>query len=224
VRTSQGDNEGWDALLQRGTQDPEHFTDHEATAGARLSSATILKRWDASRHELHRALSSATDKLPWFGPPMSPASMATARLMETWAHGLDIYQALGIEPTITDAIGHICRLGVRTRDFAYRIRGLTPPDQEFLVELTAPSGTLWSWGPADAEQRVTGPAYDFARLATQRIHRDETALTAIGPGAAHWLAIVQAFAGPPGPGRAKVEDNAEGETADPQAAERQDRA
>ena len=205
VRASQGDSAGWDALVHRGMQDPAHFTDDEAAAGARQEPAAILKRWDAARDELHRALSGATEKLPWFGPPMSPASMATARLMETWAHGLDVYQALGIEPTVTDAIGHICRLGVRTRDFAYRVHGLTPPDQEFLIELTAPSGTLWTWGPPEAEQRVTGPAYDFARLVTQRIHLAETALTATGPDAAQWLTIAQAFAGPPGPGRAKTE-------------------
>ena len=201
VRASRGDSGDWDALLQRGSRDPEHFTDHEAASGARQSPAVILKRWDDARHELRGALSTATDKLPWFGPPMSPASMATARLMETWAHGLDVYQALGIEPVVTDAIGHICRLGVRTRDFAYLIRGLTPPTQEFRVELTAPGGTQWTWGPAEAEQRVTGPAYDFARLATQRIHLQDTALTATGPDAAYWLTIAQAFAGPPGPGR-----------------------
>jgi uncharacterized protein (TIGR03084 family) len=201
VRAAGGDTAGWDSVVRSALVDPEHFADTAARAGAGEPPAAILARWDAGRASLGDTLSRAEGRLPWFGPPMSPASMATARLMETWAHGLDVHAALGIEPVVTDAVRHVCHLGVRTRDFAYAVRDLAPPAEEFRVELTGPGGALWTWGPPDAAQRVTGPAYDFAQLVTQRIHRDDTALLAVGADAESWLAIAQAFAGPPGPGR-----------------------
>jgi uncharacterized protein (TIGR03084 family) len=121
--------------------------------------------------------------------------------METWAHGLVVHEALGATPEITDRIRHVAHLGVRTRDFAFASRGLPVPTEEFRIDLTAPSGDLWSWGPEDAGQTVTGPAYDFCRVVTQRIHPADTALVATCAAAATWLNIAQAFAGPPGPGR-----------------------
>jgi uncharacterized protein (TIGR03084 family) len=90
---------------------------------------------------------------------------------------------------------------VRTRDFAFNIRGLTPPAEEFRVSLSAPDGATWAWGPADAAQSVTGPALDFCLLTTQRRHRADLGLTATGADADRWLDIAQAFAGSPGPGR-----------------------
>ena len=140
-------------------------------------------------------------KLLWFGPPMSAASMATARLMETWAHGLDVADALGAPPSATARLKSIAHLGVRTRNFAYSVHGQTPPAEEFRVELTAPDGGLWAWGPDAAAQKVSGPALDFCYLVTQRRPRATLALTAQGADAEHWLGIAQAFAGPPGGGR-----------------------
>ena len=107
-------------------------------------------------------------KLPWFGPPMSAASMATARLMETWAHGLDVADALGVKRPATERLRSIAHIGVRTRDYAFVINNLTPPTEPFLVELRGPGGDTWSWGPPDAAQRVTGSAEDFCFLVTQR--------------------------------------------------------
>jgi uncharacterized protein (TIGR03084 family) len=201
VRASHGDSGDWEALVARGLADPIAFVDTEARAAATDSAAEILARWDTARGILPDALRSAPGRIPWFGPPMAAASLATARLMETWAHGLDVYDALGVPVVVTDAIYHVCRLGVRTRDYAYAMHELSPPAVEFRVELHGPDGALWEWGPVDAAQRVTGPAYDFARLVTQRVHRDDTALAAVGPDAGRWLSIAQAFAGPPGPGR-----------------------
>jgi uncharacterized protein (TIGR03084 family) len=131
--------------------------------------------------------------------------MATARFMETWAHGLDVYHALDAVPEPTDRIRHVAHLGVRTRNFAFAVHELDPPAEEFRVELTAPSGATWTWGPDDAAQRVTGSAYDFCRLVTQRIHREDTDLVATGDEAETWLGIAQAFAGPSGEGRARSE-------------------
>jgi uncharacterized protein (TIGR03084 family) len=212
------DKAAWDALVLRAIDDPTGFVDAQAFEGARASGAEILARWRAARPALAAMLrhhpdgetaeprgSEATDrKLPWFGPPMSPTSMATARFMETWAHALDVYDALGIRAEPTDRIRHIAHLGVRTRDYAFGVHGLEPPAEEFRVELTAPSGALWTWGPEDAAQRITGPAYDFCLRVTQRRHRDDLDLVATGPDADRWLDLAQAFAGPAGPGREAV--------------------
>jgi uncharacterized protein (TIGR03084 family) len=128
-------------------------------------------------------------------------SMATARIMETWAHGLDIADALGIDRPATTRLRHVAHISVRTRDFAFNVNGRTPPPEPFRVELDAPDGTTWSWGPEDAAQRIVGSALDFCLVATQRRHRLDTDLVAHGPDADAWLDIAQAFAGVPGPGR-----------------------
>ena len=179
----------------------ETFVDHAAAEWA--GQPELLETWRAGRTALADALRAvpAGTKLPWFGPPMSPTSMATARLMETWAHGQDVADTLGAERPPTDRIRHVAHLGVRTRDFAYRVNDLEPPAEEFRVELAAPSGDVWTWGPADAAQRVTGPAADFCLLVTQRRNRADLALIASGPDADRWLGLAQSFAGPPGPGR-----------------------
>ena len=184
-------------------ENPEGFVDDEAFAGATASGAEIYARWAASRPALGAMLRAYPEgqKLPWYGPPMSPTSMATARFMETWAHALDVADALNVRPEPTDRIKHIAHLGVRTRNFAFGVHGLDAPAEEFRVELTAPSGEQWVWGPEDAAQRVTGSAYDFCLLVTQRTHRADTDLVAFGEDAERWLGIAQAFAGPSGAGR-----------------------
>jgi uncharacterized protein (TIGR03084 family) len=179
------------------------FVDAAAADGARAHHSQLLADWRQGRDELAAALEQVPDgtKLPWYGPPMSAASMATARLMETWAHGYDIADALGVRREPTARLRHVAHIGVRTRDFAFAVRERTPPAEPFRVELTGPGGEVWTWGPAEAAQRVTGPALDFCLLATQRINRADTALAATGPDADAWLDIAQAFAGPPGDGR-----------------------
>ncbi len=197
------DKERWDEVVLQAIDDPTGFVDTAALAGAAVPAAQVLARWDAARARLAEVLDQHEGRLPWFGPPMSPASMATARLMETWAHSLDVHEALGVTAERTDRVRHVCHLGVRTRDFAYSVRSAEPPAEQFRVELTLPSGARFTAGPADAAQRVTGSAWDFAQLVTQRIHRDDTDLVAQGEDAAYWLSIAQAFAGPPGAGRAR---------------------
>ena len=140
-------------------------------------------------------------QLPWYGPPMSAASSVTARLMETWAHGQDVFDALDLTRRPTARLRHIAHLGVRTLGWSFRVRGLPVPEAPVRVELVGPDGDLWTWGPEDATDRVTGPAEDFCLLVVQRRHRSQTALTAQGPVADRWLDVAQAFAGAPGPGR-----------------------
>jgi uncharacterized protein (TIGR03084 family) len=179
----------------------DSVVDEEAASAA--TRPDLLDWWRASRDKLADALLGlpAGTKLPWYGPPMSAASMATARIMETWAHGQDVADALGVCRTPTARLRHVAHIGVRTRDFAYMIRGLPVPSEQFRVELLGPAGELWTWGPDDAAQRVTGPALEFCLLVTQRVHREDTALVAVGEDANMWLTIAQAFAGPPGRGR-----------------------
>lgn len=199
--------QAWDAVVLLAIEDPTGFVDKEALRIGELPADELLARWDTARPGLVEALQAYPDgfKMPWFGPPMSPTSMATARFMETWAHSLDVYDALGTRPEVTDRIRHVAHIGVRTRNFAYANNGLEAPVEEFRVELTAPSGATWTWGPEDAPQRVTGPAYDFCRLVTQRVHRDDTDLVAVGADAEKWLTIAQAFAGPAGGGRERLD-------------------
>ncbi|UYQ62815.1 TIGR03084 family metal-binding protein [Streptomyces peucetius] len=182
---------------------PHSFVDDGAAEGAALPPATLLARWREGRERLLGALRDAPpgSRFPWYGPPMSTASMATARLMETWAHGQDVADGLGAVRTPTARLAQIAWIGFRTRDFAYGVNGLTPPVEPFRLELTGPAGELWAYGPEDAAQRVTGPALDFALLVTRRAHRADLALRADGADADRWLDLAQAFAGPPGKGR-----------------------
>ncbi|WP_101388850.1 TIGR03084 family metal-binding protein [Streptomyces sp. TLI_146] len=198
------DAEAFAAEVEKAAASPDTFVDEGAEAGARLEPDELLRRWRDGRARLRDALSAAPPRarFPWYGPPMSAASMATGRLMETWAHGQDVWDALGRTREPTDRLRHVARIGVRARDFAFAVRGLAAPAEEFRVELTGPGGGLWTYGPEDAAQRVTGPALDFCLLVTQRIHRSDTAVRAHGPDADRWLDIAQAFAGPAGPGRA----------------------
>ena len=173
----------------------------DRTAAEAAALPNLLELWRDSRKALHEHLERADGKIVWFGPPMSPASMATARIMETWAHGQDVADALGVERVPTARIRHVCHIGVRTMGFAFLLNGLAAPEAEVRVELTGPGGESWTWGPQDAANRVCGPALDFAFLVTQRRNRKELAIEATGPVAQEWVPIAQAFAGPPGGGR-----------------------
>jgi uncharacterized protein (TIGR03084 family) len=200
------DEAAFAAGLEEAAKDPVGFVDAAAEELAPTPPADLLADWRRTRGQLHDELLKVADgrKVPWFGPPMSAASMATARLMETWAHGLDVADALGVHRPATARLRSIAHIGVRTRDFAFTVNGLTPPADPFLVQLRAPDGSTWEWGPPEtnaATQRVTGSALDFCMLVTQRRPRSELDVTATGADAEQWLDIAQAFAGPPGQGR-----------------------
>jgi uncharacterized protein (TIGR03084 family) len=196
------DLDGFLASISHAATDPGGFVDRGAEEFL-APPAELLARWRAGRTALAEALAAtpAGDKLPWYGTRMSPASMATARIMETWAHGQDVADALGVTRTPTDRLRHVAHLGTRTLGHGFAAHGRDVPDVPVRVELTAPDGRTWSYGPADAADRVTGPALDFCLLVTQRRHRADLALVATGPVADEWLDVAQAFAGPPGAGR-----------------------
>lgn len=135
-------------------------------------------------------------RVPWYGPDMSLPSLVTARIMETWAHGQDIVDALGIERRGTFRLRHVAFLGWRAVGNSFRAHGRPVPDAPVRVQL----GDI-EFGPEDAENVVSGPLLDFCLVVTQRRHVSTTDLVAEGPVAQEWLTIAQAFAGPPGAGR-----------------------
>ena len=197
------DKAAWDETVLAAFADPDGFVDAEAAAGAAVPPDQLLARWRAGRSALQKTLREHPEgeKIPWYGPPMSPTSMATARFMETWAHARDVADALGVSLPQDDRVRHVVHLGVRTRGYAFGNNGLEPPTDPIQLSLRLPGGEVLEHGPEDAAQSVTGSAYDFALLVTQRAHRSDLDLVATGPDADRWLDVAQAFAGPSGGGR-----------------------
>lgn len=203
------DPPGFQAELQRAMASMDTYVDEAAAHSARQPPADLLAQWRDARADLADALLACPEgtRIAWFGPPMSATSMTTARLMETWAHGQDVADGLGVTRLPTPRLRHVAHIGVRTRDFAFLVRDRRPPTEPFRVELTAPDGSIWIWGDG-AAQSITGSALDFCLLVTQRRHRDDLGLVAQGRDADEWLDIAQAFAGAPGAGRAPGSSNA----------------
>jgi uncharacterized protein (TIGR03084 family) len=187
-------------LMAGAAEDLAGFIDRGAVEGI-APPAGLVRRWREGRAELTDALKTANGRIVWFDASMSPASMATARIMETWAHGQDVADALSIVRQPTARLRHIAHLGARTMANGFLAHGRPAPTEPVRVELTVPEGPLWTFGPPDAANRLVGPAVDFAMLVTQRRHPADLALQASGPVAAAWLEVAQAFVGPPGAGR-----------------------
>jgi len=175
--------------------------------GRALPGRDVLAWWQEARHAMVGAARGLDPhvRVPWFGPPMGALSFVSARLMETWAHGQDVADALGVSRVPTARLRHIAHLGVRARPFSYVVHGLEVPGDPVRVELTAPSGEHWEWDGTATSELVRGSALDFCLVVTQRRHLSDTRLTVQGPLASQWLAIAQAFAGPPGTGRRPLE-------------------
>jgi uncharacterized protein (TIGR03084 family) len=164
----------------------------------------LLSRWRSDRDNAIKALAAvpADSLVPWLVRPLPPAILACAGMMELFGHGQDIADALGIQRTFSDRLRHLVAFAVRTWDFGYLARELPTPEAEFRFEITGPSGALWAFGPADAVNRISGPAVDFCLLVTRRRHHSDLSITASGPEATAWLEIAQAYRGPAGDGRA----------------------
>jgi uncharacterized protein (TIGR03084 family) len=189
------------------------FPDEVAAQCRDLPAAELLGWFRRARQEFVETFGKldAKTRLPWYGTEMSAASSVTARLMETWAHGQDVADSLGVRREPTARLRHIAHLGVATFGFVFRLNDREVPATAVRVELTGPDGETWSWGLPEASDVVSGQALDFCLAVTQRRHVDDTALHVAGPVAAEWMAIAQAFAGAPGPGRKPGEFPAPGE-------------
>jgi uncharacterized protein (TIGR03084 family) len=192
------DPEGFNRHLQEVLSDFNLFINTLDLIGRDMPIKDLLAWWRKERTIMLEAFGRCQpkDRLPWYGPPMSALSFATARLMETWAHGQDVFDALRLKRVNTDRIRHIAHLGVTTFGWSYKNRGLEVPQTAVRVELTAPSGEVWTWGPEEAAERITGPAEDFCLIVAQRRHLADTALEAKGSVAQDWMSKAQCFAGP----------------------------
>ena len=203
ARLAATEPEVFDRHLLDISADPEGHREHLENVGKELSVAELLKWWRQERRAVLDALTPLDRKtrLKWYGPPMSALSFATARLMETWAHGQDVADALGIERAPTDRLRHIAHLGVVTFGWSYTIHQMKVPDVPVRVEITGPSGALWTWGPETAKDIVRGPAVDFCLVVVQRRNLADTRLVVEGATARQWMSIAQAYAGEVGAGR-----------------------
>jgi uncharacterized protein (TIGR03084 family) len=166
--------------------------------GNAMDYQSLLNWWRFERDRLIKAyeLLDTKTRLPWYGPSMSAISSATARLMETWAHGQDIYDALAIKRKGTERLKHIAHLGVSTFAWSFSNRNIKVPDVSIYVELISPSNELWIWGNKDAEEYIKGSALDFCLIVTRRRHPYATDIRIKGNVARQWMFIAQAFAGP----------------------------
>lgn len=211
----------FDAMAAYAITDPDGFTDTARRAldaagaggdpmaehlerGRSMPGAQVLEWWRKAREKLLDVAAdlSPTRRVPWFGPAMSPLSFLSARLMETWAHGQDVADALGVERRPTHRLVHVAQLGVRARSFSFAVRGLEAPSDIVTVELVGPNGERWAWDEdGDGGSQVRGGALDFCLVVTQRRNLADTGLVVEGDAARQWMAVAQAFAGPPGPGR-----------------------
>jgi enediyne biosynthesis protein E11 len=167
------------------------------------SPADLLARWRSERDQAVAALAAlpADQPVPWLSRPLTATQLAAAGVMELFAHGYDIADTLGHTLPATDRLRHVVAFALGNWDFGYQVRGLPAPATPFRYELTAPSGAHWSYGPADASQRVTGTALDFCLLVTRRRHRSDLAVETTGDDATRWLEVAQGYRGAPGPGR-----------------------
>ena len=186
------------ALLGLIGEPDEALDEHTLGTYRAMNPTELLAAWRAARDTLSAAAGTLEDgdRVEWFGPSMGAKSFLTARLMECWAHGQDIVDATRRQWEPSNRLRHIAQLGFITRAWSYVNRGLEPPDGSVALALTAPDGSVWSWGPAEADDTISGPALDFCLVVTQRRHRADTALEA-GPLGEDWLEKAQAFAGGP---------------------------
>lgn len=195
------DPKACDAEISRLKRDVGNLFQETLTPGRGKTNAALLQWWREERKALNEVYLSCDPKqrLPWW-IPMSAQSSATARLMETWAHGQDIVDALQVKRRPTDRLQHIAHLGVSTFGWSFRVRGLDPPVEPVRCELLSPSNDLWTWGPEGAADKIRGTAEDFCLVVSQRRHFKDTHLEVTGETTEKWMTVAQVFAGPPAQG------------------------
>ena len=167
--------------------------------GRQVSAGELLDAWRHSRRALIEAAMQVdpTVRVPWYGPSMAVKSFLTARLMECWAHGHDVAEAVGVQRSPSARLKHVAHIGVGARAFSLFINQLPEDSRSIRVELNAPDGELWTWGDETSDQRVLGEALDFCLVVTQRRALSDSRLTVVGDSATTWMRIAQAFAGAP---------------------------
>jgi len=171
-----------------------------------LSGRALLDAWHSFYTDMGTRFSEIDPKkrLKWAGPDMSARSSISARLMETWAHGQEVYDHLGVTRQDADRIRAIAVLGTNTFGWTYATRQETPPGPMPYVKLDAPSGAVWTFGEESDSERVEGSASEFCQVVTQVRNIKDTQLAVTGAVATDWMSKAQCFAGgpetPPAPG------------------------
>ncbi len=170
-----------------------------------LTPESLLATWREGRENLANAASTLSNesRVIWYGPSMGSNSFLTARLMEVWAHGQDIIDAVGGDRPDTERLRHIAHLGAITRQWSYINRHLEAPEVDVYLSLRGPEDQIWTWGSSDASDSIEGSAKDFCLVVTQRRHLGDTKLKVKGETAKEWMELAQAFAGPPTDGPTK---------------------
>jgi uncharacterized protein (TIGR03084 family) len=164
-----------------------------------LTGRRLLERWHATMTDLCDRLSALPPnaRLTWYGPDMGVRMFATARQMETWAHGQAIYDLMGATRQPTDRLRNIAEIGVRTYGWTFINRNRPVPGPAPHVRLAGPSGATWEWNDPAPDNSVHGDAMDFCQVVTQVRNIDDTGLQVTGEPARAWMGLAQCFAGPP---------------------------
>jgi len=193
---------------QRLTGDYDEYMTIGIGRGRAMSPSEVLAWWREARAEglTAFAMVEPDSRLAWYGPAMRATNAVTARLMETWAHGQDIAEALRMTRQPTNRLFNVADLGVKTFSWSFANRGLPAPEQKVRVALRGVGGRSRVWND-DANDSVTGPVEEFCLVVTQRINYRDTHLVIEGEIAQKWMEVAQIFAGPPGPGRPARVDN-----------------
>ena len=159
----------------------------------------LLNLWKETYEKISNefAKSDPKKRVKWAGPDMSVRSSITARHMETWAHGQEIFDQLGFERIDTDRIKNIVVIGVNTFGWTYINRNLSIPEKMPKLSLLSPSNELWEWNEDNEEDMISGSATEFSQVVTQVRNFNDTSLKVSGKIANEWMSIAQCFAGPP---------------------------
>lgn len=187
--------EAFDVVLKETEAAGGNHADLDAAAGAAQPRSVLLERWRSGRSEVAAALRDIPldQGFPWYGSLLTAKLMVPLRLMETWAHGQDIFDTVSVPHRPTRRLQHVAALGVAGRELSFYSAQLPTPAEPFFVELSGPDGQTWVWGPEDAAQRVQGSALDFCLRVTHRRPLAETGLTAVGADARKWLEVARVF-------------------------------
>ena len=201
--TALRDPEAFSSLRARSDVDSVRYSESVLEPYADMPGSELACVWLDAVGRLVAALRAAdlAQRVPWYGPSMSQTSMITARLMEAWAHGQDVRDALGLKPLESGRLAHVARLACMARSYSYTNRRFEVPEVPVRVILTRPAAEPWEWTETISLETIKGPLLDFCLVLTRRRHWSSSRMVAHGQAAREWLTIGQAYAGPPGLGR-----------------------
>lgn len=203
----------WNKAADQSLNDPDGFANLFGRLATHLASGTLrdfengeialrgqdlVEGWHAQYSDMADRWRVLDPKIRvrWAGPEMSVRSSATARQMETWAHGQEIFDLLGLRRQDADRIKNIVILGINTYQWSFKVRGMEAPQPVPFVRLTAPSGEEWTFGE-EGDDSITGSAVDFCQIVTQTRNVADTDIKTTGPTSEAWMNHAQCFAGPP---------------------------